>query len=289
MPGYEPTIYHQYLLDNPERAMRIDPQGYQLVLAAMRGRTTEGHTPGDSAVNLNDYMSGTSVDTARAIVAAAPNLGGFNFFAPGIPGSSGFTPGTPLPGLGGFGGGTGGGGFDLGGTLGNLGNQVLQGAVSGDCLRALREGRVADYLKCIIPGGSTGTTSSGTQNRDPWKEGGRDLGNILLPGQPFGQGPGEVVQGAFGIPGRVPRVCDMQVRVCGPGFVLGKDGICYVKGTVPRKFRAHKPARRPPVTAGDAKAIRRAAATKERVKELSKRVGLKMSSRSSSRRNGKRR
>ena len=206
-------------------------------------------------------------DTERAI-AAAYGLGATGKAYPAVYGLE----------LGGGGTGVGGSrGMEFNFDAGDVVN-VASTLLAGDCVKALREGRYLDYLKCVMPGGSTGTNAQGQQNRDPVKEMGRDVGNILLPGQPFGQGPGETVTGAFGIPARKPRVRQLNIRQCGPGFVLGKDGNCYVKGTIPRKFRAWRPGRKPPVTAGDAKAIARAARTKDRVKGLAKAVGLKTSS-----------
>jgi len=110
----------------------------------------------------------------------------------------------------------------------------------------------------FFPGGQTGTVS--------------DVG-------------GEAVMGAFGLPARVPRQVGSITRndgTVGPvlrciaGMVLGKDNLCYPSQVLsPRsRFRKHKRPRKPPVTARDNAAIKRAAGAKERVKNLAKEVGL---------------
>lgn len=80
--------------------------------------------------------------------------------------------------------------------------------------------------------------------------------------------------GAMGIPAMQPMAIMKQRLVCPPGLVLGRDNLCYVKGTIPRKYRKWKQDARPPLTAGDAKAIRRAAGAKRRVRKLAGAVGL---------------
>jgi hypothetical protein len=97
---------------------------------------------------------------------------------------------------------------------------------------------------------------------------------------------GEAVLGAFGIPGIMPSVVGQRqnargevnpILECPPGAVLGKDNVCYMKGSIPRKFRKWPPAPRAPVTAGDAKAIRKAERARGRVKKLAGNVGFKCS------------
>jgi len=84
----------------------------------------------------------------------------------------------------------------------------------------------------------------------------------------------DVSQGIFGALSTLPAVVNSQRLMCPRGLVLGKDNRCYAKGTIPAKLRKWRPATRPPVTAADARAIRRAAATKARVKKLATSVGL---------------
>ena len=99
----------------------------------------------------------------------------------------------------------------------------------------------------------------------------------------LGPGFGPAVVGAFGTPALTPaqvgtrRKADGSVGPilqCPPGAVLGKDDLCYMKGSIPRQFRKWKPAPRPPVSAGDAKAIRRAERARGRVKKLATNVGF---------------
>ncbi len=118
------------------------------------------------------------------------------------------------------------------------------------------------------------------------------LGERMVPGGATGTlgGGGEATVGAFGLPAMLPaQVGTIQrndgsfgaILRCGAGMVLGKDDLCYPTQilTGRSRFRKHKKARRAPVTAADAEAIRRAARTKDRVKRLAKDVGLKMTTR----------
>jgi len=87
---------------------------------------------------------------------------------------------------------------------------------------------------------------------------------------------GEAVQGAFGMPALVPFQETRVQLQCPRGFVLGTDNLCYPKVVLSRrnKFRKWRGAARAPVTAADARAIRRAGRTKDRVLALAKDVGL---------------
>lgn len=94
---------------------------------------------------------------------------------------------------------------------------------------------------------------------------------------------GEAVMGAFGIPALVPAVVGQiqdgngmtkPIQRCPPGAVLGKDNLCYMKGAIPRKFRKWKPAPKPPMSAQDAKALRRIGTLQNKVKGLAKNAGL---------------
>lgn len=91
-----------------------------------------------------------------------------------------------------------------------------------------------------------------------------------------GDGFGAAVVGAFGmaalIPAIVGEVNGNPIRRCPRGSVLGKDDLCYNK--LPKNFRKWPRAARAPVTAGDAKAIRRAESARGRVKKLAGDVGF---------------
>ena len=83
-----------------------------------------------------------------------------------------------------------------------------------------------------------------------------------------------VSEGMFGALSTTPVSVASSRLQCPKGLVLGKDERCYAKGTIPPKLRKWRPATRPPITAGDVRAIRRAASAKGRVKKLGKDVGL---------------
>lgn len=87
-------------------------------------------------------------------------------------------------------------------------------------------------------------------------------------------GYGPAVIGSFGIPALSPASFSEVRLKCPPGAVLGKDNLCYNKSSIPKKFRKWAPAPKPPVTASDAKAIRRAHSAVSRVERLGKSVGL---------------
>ncbi len=93
---------------------------------------------------------------------------------------------------------------------------------------------------------------------------------------------GEAVIGAFDMPAIVPEVVGTirrrdgstgPILHCPPGSVLGRDDLCYMGLT--NKWRKWPKASRPPVSASDAKCIRRAASATKRVERLAKSVGLK--------------
>lgn len=108
----------------------------------------------------------------------------------------------------------------------------------------------------------------------------------LLPGGQTGlqgQGYGNAVMGAFGIPALEPAVVGAvsgkdgtarPIHRCPPGAVLGKDDLCYMKGSIPRQFRKWKPAPKPVLSAADAKSIRRIGTLQNRVKKLAGDVGF---------------
>ena len=87
---------------------------------------------------------------------------------------------------------------------------------------------------------------------------------------------GEARMGAFGLPAVTPTIVGERngrpIRQCPTGLVLGKDNMCYAG--LPQRFRKWPRKRKPPVTAADMKAIRRAARTSERVKRLAGDVGF---------------
>lgn len=102
-----------------------------------------------------------------------------------------------------------------------------------------------------------------------------DFGAIVPGGEPFisTQTAGGVATiGAFGIPAIQPDIVGERngrpIRSCPPGAVLGKDDLCYMKGSIPRQFRKWKPAPRPVFSAADAKALRRIGTLQKKVKKL---------------------
>jgi len=87
---------------------------------------------------------------------------------------------------------------------------------------------------------------------------------------------GRAVEGAFGLPAFEPEEELVPTLRCPRGMVLGQDDLCYPKAVLPRRsqWRKWKGTARAPVTAGDARSIRKAARAKDRVLKLAKSVGL---------------
>lgn len=105
-------------------------------------------------------------------------------------------------------------------------------------------------------------------------------------GRPFVSGPGTAVVpagggmavvGSFGIPALEPAVVPTPTRRCPPGAVLGKDNLCYMKGSIPRQFRKYPPRPKPVVSAHDAKMMRKygpGGSKQARVKKLATEAGF---------------
>lgn len=179
---------------------------------------------------------------------------------------------------------------DLGATLGGLAGEHIGGERGGELGEAL-----GGFIARTFGGG--GGSDRPTSGGRGFTDGGTgpcpgagvvhvpgvgcvSLGDLGPGGAPAVRAAGGVaVQGAFGMPALQPRTETRTVRRCGPGMVLGKDNLCYPKAVLSRrsKFRKWRAAPRPPVSAADMKAIRRAARAKDRVANLGRDVGLNVS------------
>ncbi len=109
---------------------------------------------------------------------------------------------------------------------------------------------------------------------------------VTLPPTPTITTPAEVslgvdfqaVQGAFGLPAMAPRAETRIHLDCPKGMVLGSDNLCYPKAVLRRnnQFRKWRSGPRPPVSAADAKALRRLDAARTAVAKLAKSADLKV-------------
>ncbi len=182
-------------------------------------------------------------------------------------------------------------GLSLSGILSGVGS-AIGGFLTGGPL-----GAVSSVATSLVGGSGSSSSSCPTgYRRDSSgkcvKEGFAGTVQQLLP---FGQtgtlsdSSGQATVGAFGIPAMVPAQVGTITRNdgtvgpilrCPRRMVLGYDNLCYPKAILSKrsKFRKHKGKISPPVTAQDVKAIRRAKATRERVKDLAQDVGWKVSS-----------
>lgn len=98
-----------------------------------------------------------------------------------------------------------------------------------------------------------------------------------LPGGQTGTGVdvyGQAVMGAFGKPAIVPATVAQPTRHCPPGTVLGKDNLCYARGSIRNTDRKWPKAPRPLLSAQDMKVIRKAASLKNRVKSAATKSGF---------------
>ncbi len=98
-------------------------------------------------------------------------------------------------------------------------------------------------------------------------------GICVSPGSPgsIDVGSGEAVMGQFGA-ALIPMSETRFVRECLPGMVLGKDGLCYNKGSIPNKARAYPRGTRPLGTPGEMAALRKAASFGRRMETTVKRM-----------------
>ena len=114
-----------------------------------------------------------------------------------------------------------------------------------DGTRCVAEG-FGGFVERILPGGGTG---------------------VLPPQQVSAQG---TTMGAFGIPASMPfQVGQTQygpILRCMAGSVLGKDNLCYPKGSIPNKHRKWPRGSRPLLTGGDMKTLRKIGSLQTRVK-----------------------
>lgn len=176
--------------------------------------------------------------------------------------------------------------------LGGIGGFItggVGGAVAGAAAGLTRGGPSAPPAGIPGPSAPPGTgLVGGTGCRPPAiRVAGRcvDPTASLPGGRPFISEPttaafGPAVVGSFGIPALEPAVVGSiqgrPIRRCPPGAVLGKDDLCYMKGSIPRKFRKHPPRAKPPVSAYDAKMMRKygqGGSKQARVKKLAQEAG----------------
>lgn len=82
---------------------------------------------------------------------------------------------------------------------------------------------------------------------------------------------GEAVMGRHGA-ALVPADRTVVTRDCLPGMVLGNDGLCYNKGSIPNRARMYPKGTRPLGTPGEMAALRKAASFGRRMETTVKRM-----------------
>lgn len=80
--------------------------------------------------------------------------------------------------------------------------------------------------------------------------------------------------GQFGAPAIQPYQASSVALRCPPGMVLGKDNLCYRKGAIPMSWRKWRPARKPPISARDWRALQTADRVKNRAKKIAGKAGF---------------
>lgn len=93
-----------------------------------------------------------------------------------------------------------------------------------------------------------------------------------FPGSPEG-GVGEARMGRFGA-ALEPGFMTINKRECLPGMVLGKDFLCYNKGSISNKQRLWPKGTAPLLTGGEMAAIRKADSARGKVARTAKRLGI---------------
>jgi len=158
------------------------------------------------------------------------------------------------------------GGFITGGIPGAIGGAAAGfsgggggGGTSTPCPPGYRregsncvEEGVRGTVERVIPGGQTGTMADAY---------------------------GEAVVGSFGKPALVPAqvgtINGGPIFRCPPGAVLGKDNLCYAKGSIPNSLRKWPKPTRPLLTAQDMKTLRRIDSIQNRVQKAAMSAGFK--------------
>jgi len=158
----------------------------------------------------------------------------------------GFLGGGPVGAVGGFvgGGGRRGGGQPLSQRSMDFRSRPCAGAnrerVDGVCRD--RVGGFRGAAQRFLPGGATGFTRAG-----------------------------EAVMGQYGV-AMEPEIEDRMVRLCLPGMILGKDGLCYNRGDISNKERRYPKGTRPLGTPGEMACLRKAASFGRRMENTVKRM-----------------
>jgi len=174
--------------------------------------------------------------------------------------------------------------FDLGGAiLGGIGGFVtggpggaLVGALTGGGLGGQGSGGRDAGLNTFAAGCPTGF------RRDPQtgqclKEGISGAIERFLPGGKTGTAAdiyGQASLGMFGVPAIAPAQLSQAVYRCPPGTVLGKDNLCYAKGSITNKQRKWPKGRKPLLTGGDMRVLSRARTLEGKVKRAAQSSGF---------------
>lgn len=85
------------------------------------------------------------------------------------------------------------------------------------------------------------------------------------------RGRGQAVP-MLGHQGVQPAVENRPTRQCPTGMVLAKDGLCYDKRLVTKRFRMWPPAKKPPISVSEMNALRAAKRVEKKVKRLGRKI-----------------
>lgn len=171
---------------------------------------------------------------------------------------------------------------DLLGGLGTVAKAIIPGGVDDFLIdtatRALGGGKASVAAKSSCPPGFQANPNTGicevagfggaVQRFLPGGQTG------TLPQVPAATGYGNAVMGSFGVPALQPAQAQSVALRCPPGSVLGKDNLCYQKGSIPMQFRKWRPARKPPISAKDWKALQVADRVQKKAKTVATKAGF---------------
>lgn len=199
----------------------------------------------------------------------------------GIGGGGG--PGNPPWGGGGLPGGYGPGNPPPGFSLEDQARDLLAQGGRALCTRYLPEG-VCDALAGLVGPGNGNGKGGGTQCEDGTVYN-PDLDICVFPGSPGAGGGGQPAKGLPPGAVRATTVGNIRgrpIRRCPKRFVLADpalfgEGVCFHKATITNKLRKWPKAPRPPVTAFDAKMMRKygpGGSKQKSIKKLAGNAGL---------------
>lgn len=166
--------------------------------------------------------------------------------------------------------------ISLGGVLKTIGGGIT-GVIPGTIDDKIFDALTGGSKTASVPYAPTTASGPGPCPSGTFRVGSQCLspGDAFPGGDPltFGAG-GQMQRGAFGYLSVTPTMQSVTVHRCPPGLVLGKDNLCYEKGTIKNSQRKNPKPPRPAISGADIKAINKAEQVRKRFKGLAGKVGM---------------